>query len=93
LIDHKEREVLGGEAQKLMDNPILAYAFKKTKERAIATISESNHDETALREHEYLKLKVLDDIQSIIKNLIREGDVSRMQLNKAEVPKLKSLDR
>ena len=93
MIDHKEREVLGGEAQKLLDNPIFAYALKKTKDRAIQAIAESKHDESSLREHQYVKLNALNDIEQTIKSLIREGEVSRMHLSKPEIPKLKSLDR
>ena len=91
--DHKEREALGAEAHKLLNDPILAYAFRKVKDSAIKTIAESKHDESALREHQYVKLTVLDDIEKTINNLIRDGDLSRMQLNKPEVNKLKSLDR
>lgn len=92
MIEYKERVALGDEASKLLDNPILQFAFKKVKDGAISQLTTSEHDQSDLREHVYMKLKVLDELQRSIKSLIRDGEAAKLKMDHPMVQKLKSLD-
>lgn len=92
MIDHKEREALGGEAQKLLDNPLLNYAFKKARDNAINELTDSKADEQSKREHQYFKLAAIKEVEQVIKGMVRDGEVSRMHLNQKPIRTLKSLD-
>lgn len=92
MTDYKERIDLGDEASKLWDNPILQFALKKVKTNAISELTVSNHDESDLREHIYIKLKVLEEFERSIKALIRDGAASKLKMERTTVRTLKSLD-
>jgi hypothetical protein len=88
---HKERVDLGNEAKKLIDNPILKQAFRDAKENAVKEITNSEHNEQDLREHQYLMLSAINNVEKVIINLIRDGEASRHKLNNVEVSQLKPI--
>ena len=89
----KETIALSDEARKLLDNPLLVGSFTKARESVIINLTNSKHDERDLREHQYLMLSAINEIELIIKKMIRDGDIERSKLRVKEVKQLKSLDR
>ena len=89
----KETIDLSDEARKLLSNPLLSSSFTKARDKVILNIANSKYDERELREHQYLILTAINEVQSTIRKMIRDGDIERTRMRSKEVPKLKSLDR
>lgn len=62
------------ESFKILNNPVFIEAFKKTEETFMRQLLESDPKDKEFREHQYILLKSLKEIERSLRSFIREGE-------------------
>lgn len=84
MTDRREQIELGFQARQVLDNPAFVNAITALAEKVARDWLDTDYDEQALRESQWMKRRVLREITDELTILLDNGEIAAQQIEREE---------